>query len=150
MVTGFIVDQMMIRLGRWLRIAGHDVSNPGDADDPELLNLALKEDRTLITRDRGLAEACARAGASCMLIKSDQLEDQLREISSAGIGLEMKPRRCTVCNGPLVTAEEGIRPEHLSDEPAWRCQSCGKVYWTGSHWKRIQQRFEELRGRDQG
>ena len=149
-MTRFIIDQMMIRLGRWLRIAGYDVSNPGDADDPELLNLALKEGRTLITRDRGLSEACARAGASCMLIKSDRLEDQLGEISGAGIDPVMNPRRCTVCNGLLVTAEESIRPEHLSDELAWRCQSCGKVYWTGSHWKRIQQRFEELRGRDQG
>jgi len=146
MVTGFIIDQMMIRLGRWLRMAGYDVSNPGNADDPELLKLALKEGRTLITRDRGLSEACARAGASCMLIKSDKLEDQLREISGAGIGLKMNPSRCTVCNGPLVTADESTRPEHLADEPAWRCQSCGKTYWTGSHWKRIQQRFEDLRG----
>jgi uncharacterized protein len=146
LVTRFLIDQMMIRLGRWLRLAGHDVANPGNADDPELLERAQKEGRTLVTRDKGLAAACLQARASCILIRSDRLEDQLRELSLAGVDLEMNPCLCTVCNGPLVTAEEGQRPEHLGGEQAWRCQSCGRIYWNGSHWKRILERFEELKG----
>ena len=146
MLRSFIVDQMMIRLGRWLRLAGYDVSNPGGADDPELLRLALSDGRTLVTRDKGLAEACARAGASCILIRSDDLEDQMREISGAGIELEMNPRLCTICNGPLCEVDESQVPPHLEGGAAWRCQRCGRVYWNGSHWKRIRERFEELRG----
>jgi predicted nuclease of predicted toxin-antitoxin system len=88
----FLADQMLLRLGRWLRLSGHDVLNPGDADDPELAAVALKENRTLITRDRGLKDLCTRIGASCILIRSNRLQDQLGELASAGVVLEVNPR----------------------------------------------------------
>ena len=94
------MDQMLMRLGRWLRMLGQDVANPENADDRELMERALAENRTLLTRDRGLAESCRAAKASCILIKSSQLEEQLRELSKMGVALELKPLRCTHMQQP--------------------------------------------------
>lgn len=137
----FLADQMLLRLGRWLRLSGHDVLNPGDADDPELAAVALKENRTLITRDRGLKDLCTRIGASCILIRSNRLQDQLGELASAGVVLEVNPRRCTICNGPLALAPEGLGLKYVREVPIWRCEACGKLYWEGSHWSGIRDRL---------
>ena len=149
----FLADHMLIRMARWLRMAGHDVSNPPqDADDLDLMQIAKEEgeegERTLITRDRALAQRCRRDGVDCILVGSSDLDDQLREMILLGIDLEMRPKRCTICNGPLreMTKPETIEVADLAeDEPLWRCESCGKLYWEGSHWARIKERLERLR-----
>ncbi|MHC1594287.1 MAG: DUF5615 family PIN-like protein [Methanotrichaceae archaeon] len=145
----FIADHMLIRMARWLRMAGHDVSNPPlDADDLDLMQIAKEEERTLITRDRDLAKRCRRDGVDCILVASSALDDQLREMILLGIDLEMRPERCTICNGPLreMTNPEPIEVANLAeDEPLRRCESCGKLYWKGSHWARIKERLERLR-----
>lgn len=120
---------------------GQDVANPDNADDQELLKRALAENRTLLTRDRRLAESCSEASASCILIKSSQLEEQLKEISKMGIALELKPLRCTLCNSPLCRIESTIREE-------WQCEGCGKRYWVGSHWTKMEKMLERIRSGD--
>ncbi len=145
----FLADHMLLRMARWLRMAGHDVSNPPmDADDLDLMQIAKDEERTLITRDRDLAKRCRRDGVDCILVESSDLDDQLREMVLLGIDLEMRPERCTICNGPLreMTESEPREVANLAeDEPLWRCESCGKLYWEGSHWARIKERLERLR-----
>ncbi len=132
---------MLIKLARWLRMAGHDVSNPPrDADDRDLMKIAKEEERTLITRDRDLAKRCRRDGIDCILVASSDLDDQLREMILLCIDLEMRPKRCTICNGSLREMTD-----LAEDEPLWRCESCGKLYWVGSHWARIKERLERLR-----
>ncbi|MGB3943682.1 MAG: Mut7-C RNAse domain-containing protein, partial [Methanothrix sp.] len=49
----YLADLMLIRLARWLRMAGQDVSNPPEgSDDSDLMEIALKEGKILLTRDR--------------------------------------------------------------------------------------------------
>lgn len=137
----FIVDQMLIRLGRWLRLAGRDVRNPAGSDDADLIAASIEEDRVLLTRDRVLAAACRRMGADCILIESSLIDDQLREMASCGIRLMLDPRRCTICNGNLLEDEIESRSK---EKTVWRCERCGKLYWMGSHWSRIKSRLEEV------
>ena len=93
----YLADLMLMRLARWLRMAGHDVSNPPEgADDSDLIEIALKESRTILTRDRVLAKRCEKAGAGRILIISSDLDEQLREVEDAGIVLELNPERCTL------------------------------------------------------
>lgn len=134
----FLVDQMLLRLGRWLRLLGQDVANPDGFDDKDLLKIALQENRTLITRDKRLADSCENAGVSCMLIKSDKLEEQLEEMAELGIILDLNPIRCTICNSPLSKIEP-------SEKETWICEGCGKLYWHGSHWERIAETLKKLR-----
>ena len=142
----YLADLMLMRLARWLRMAGQDVSNPPEGgDDSDLIKVALAEERTLLTRDRVLAQRCEKAGADCLLVKSSDLEEQLEELVEAGLSLELNPKRCTLCNAPL---EEVGELEDLDDpalpevSPIWRCDRCGKLYWQGSHWRGIRKRLE--------
>lgn len=132
------MDQMLMRLGRWLRLLGQDVANPDAEDDRKLLQKAIREDRVLITRDRKLAGACRSLGAGCILIESSSLPDQLLEMEKHGIALDLNPSRCTICNCQLaeIETEEGRR---------WICEGCGKIYWQGSHWTKMQTMIEALR-----
>ena len=143
----YIADLMLIRLARWLRMAGQDVScPPEEADDSALIEAALKEERILLTRDRLLARRCEKAGAGCLLIRSSDIDEQLCELMAAGLSLELNPERCTLCNGTL---EEVEGPKKTDDRAGseegsihWRCQRCGKIYWRGSHWRGIRERLE--------
>lgn len=130
-----------------MRMAGHDVSNPPEgADDSDLIEIALAEGRTLLTRDKLLAKRCEKAEARCILISSSDLDEQLSEIEDAGIFLEPEPVRCTLCNGLLqevVESESCDDPRRPEGGPAlWRCESCGKLYWRGSHWRGIRDRLK--------
>jgi uncharacterized protein with PIN domain len=153
-MAGFLVDQMLMRLGRWLRLLGQDAANPESSEDRELLQRAISERRTLITRDRRLAEDCRRAGASYILIESSLLEEQLLEMKRQGIDLVLDPRRCTICNCRLQEIEhvEEYSREFINEftpgpaEPeTWRCEGCGKLYWRGSHWSRMRDMLERLK-----
>jgi uncharacterized protein with PIN domain len=136
-VTRFLVDQMLIRLGRWLRLVGMDVTNPKDEGDQDLLKRAKRENRILITRDRRLRDACKTDDVECIFIKSTILQSQLREMIGAGVKMEFNPNRCTICNDLLVEAE--LQQTGLQNQKTWKCQGCGKLYWQGSHWKRIEE-----------
>ncbi|MHC1631060.1 MAG: Mut7-C RNAse domain-containing protein [Methanotrichaceae archaeon] len=145
----FLADQMLIRLARWLRVVGQDVSNPPQhADDSDLIQIAKKDKRTLLTRDKALASRCKKAEVNCVLIESSSLESQLGQMKKLGISLEMKTQRCTLCNGKLEKTKNPERKKefpHLEENaPLWECQSCGKVYWQGSHWNNIRKRLEKI------
>ncbi len=143
----YLADLMLMKLARWLRMAGQDVANPPKgADDSDLIEIALAEGRTLLTRDRVLAQRCEKSGADCLLIISSDLDRQLGELEDAGLSLELNPERCTLCNGPLEEVEGSEKiddPARLEeDSTLWRCERCGKLYWRGSHWRGIRERLE--------
>jgi uncharacterized protein len=129
---------MLMRLGRWLRLLGLDVANPRDASDIELLEMAKRDQRTLITRDRRLEQSCRAAGAGCILIKSSFLEEQLREMRERGITLQLSPQRCTICNSPLRKVKE-------MEKITWQCTDCKKLYWVGAHWEKMETMLDEIR-----
>ena len=53
----FVCDEMLKRLGHWLRVAGYDVLIlPDGSDDRELIARARDERRLLLSSDRRLAE----------------------------------------------------------------------------------------------
>ncbi|QQG40096.1 MAG: DUF5615 family PIN-like protein [Candidatus Aenigmatarchaeota archaeon] len=53
----FLADDMLGSLVRWLRMIGYDTvySKSLDLSDDEIVALAKKEGRTIVTRDRGLS-----------------------------------------------------------------------------------------------
>lgn len=142
-----VCDHMLGTLAKWLRFMGYDTVYPGPLGDTELLAFAAREDRFLLTRDKELASRSPRA----LRIRSDDLEEQIREVASA-LELELIDplSRCSVCNTALVAAgpaevgdlvPEGVRARHTS---FWRCPGCGKVYWQGSHWDRMVERLHRF------
>lgn len=140
----FLADVMLGKLGRWLRMFGYDtfiarVEQP----DNELLRIADKEKRIILTRDKSIK----REGIT-YYVKSKNLEDQLKDIVSH-FKLEInfpKETRCPICNGLLGRVERGPEGlETLESEMFWKCEDCGKYYWKGSHWNKILKTIEKVR-----
>ena len=47
---------MLGKLAKWLRMLGYDTVYLPDADDDELVRIAVREDRMLLTRDHRLCD----------------------------------------------------------------------------------------------
>lgn len=149
----FSADEMLGSLARWLRLMGYDTRYERDRCDTEILERARLEDRILLTRDKKLAERAKERG---IYIDVRDLDDQVRQVILAfGLTFDEELSRCTACNGELmlVSREEASKgvPEGAlrSNEQFYRCRSCGKYYWKGSHWKNIRMKLESLARPDQ-
>ena len=142
----FIVDINVGRLATWLRIMGYDTTFPRTASDNELVRLALKEDRLLITRDSGfLLRRSVRLGQLGMLyVVPDDLRGQLRQlIRELHLNLDKGFSRCLRCNEPLAPVDKAAVAEGIPDYVARtqtvfsQCSSCHRVYWPGTHWSNM-------------
>jgi hypothetical protein len=120
--------------------------DPGNRrEDTDLLNAGANEGRILLTRDRELA---GRAGAAGILIASEDVLDQVRQLQQLGlIEGEVRMNRCSLCNAVLREACEcEIRSAAYAPKD-WRglrffwCGQCRKLYWNGSHGKNLAQRL---------
>lgn len=137
----FLADAMLGKLARWLRIIGYDTEYMPHGGDEELVLAAEREGRTILTRDGDLYRRAVRRGVSALLLKSTNLKEELAEISrAAGLSLSGQTR-CPLCNRLLIECpasgvDGGPRP------PLWRCPGCGKLYWHGTHWLKINEVLE--------
>ena len=134
----FLVDLMLLRLARWLRLLGQDVANPESDSDKALLGQAKRENRILVTRDKRLFSSCSAAGVEGILIRSSRICEQILEMAEKGIALRIDPQRCTLCNSSLKEAEG-------RDGEIWICPNCQRLYWRGGHWKNMEKMLEALR-----
>ena len=132
-----LADAMLGRLAKWLRLLGYDTAYGSRASDPELAHRARAGGRVLLTRDRELAK---RKGLQSLLIRSQVLEEQVREVREA-LGSPPHPAlsRCPVCNALLVSTDPdavaGYLPPHVLKTQSGfrRCPGCQRIYWPGSH-----------------
>lgn len=140
---------MLQRAGRWLRAAGYDVliAEQGQTDR-DLIALARREGRLLLTRDRGLIDY-RDADDYVVLLDANELRAILAELDNKLTidWLKQPFSRCLECNTPLITAPPEVRkrvpPESLrEDEVLLYCPHCDKPYWNGSHVKRMRRLLE--------
>jgi hypothetical protein len=143
----FLCDHMLGSLARWLRFMGHDTTYPKALEDRELIAKAREQERVLLTRDKELA---ARFDGA-VHVRSDVLEDQIREVAAAVSLRIVDPlSRCAACNTPIEPApRDEVRdlvPEGVlaRQREFWRCPTCGKVYWQGTHWDKMIERLNSL------
>jgi uncharacterized protein len=145
----FLCDQMLVRLGRWLRAAGYDTEIIEQSiPDDEILEQAIEEGRLLLTRDKHLREMRGHR-KSVIWLDANTLEDCVKELTKqVDINWMKAPfSRCLLCNNPLVkAAEEHLLqqvPEDILEKSNifWYCGKCQKVYWEGSHTQRMRQKL---------
>jgi uncharacterized protein with PIN domain len=137
----FIADVMLGRLAKRLRLLGYDVLYDPALDDNEIVRLSLAQRRVILTRDAALA---ARPLASNHLfVRSDHVEEQLEQVLSISSGDVSPLTRCSLCNEPLtpLTRQEArdLVPSYVfeNNETFLQCTVCGRIYWAGTHVRRM-------------
>ena len=136
----FLCDEMLTKLGRWIRAAGYDaLLERQSRPDKEIFLQALREKRLLITRDKHFVNMKGWEG-TVLWLRSNDLESCVRELNDMiKIDWLMKPfSRCLKCNKEFVDTNEkdlATVPSYVLDsrEIFWKCPECRKVYWEGSH-----------------
>jgi uncharacterized protein with PIN domain len=145
----FLCDEMLARLARLLRAAGYDTFLAcGGAPDDQLLAIAQDEGRILLTRDKRLA---VRAAPGSVLVSGRGAVEEARRLSEAVAVDWGRARftRCVVDNAVLAdaSADEIARMPPQAQAlpgPFRTCPACGRLYWPGSHVRRMTERLAAL------
>ena len=145
----FLVDHMLGKLAKYLRFMGYDTYYPERGmDDDMLLQIAKKEGRIIITRDKELAKR-----SNGLYVASEDYIQQLKiVIKTFNLNDEHMLSRCSICNEILVPIEKDevkdkVPPyvyEH--NDEFYRCPKCGRIYWWGTHTQRIESTIREIMG----
>jgi uncharacterized protein with PIN domain len=144
-----LCDQMLGSLAKWLRILGFDTFFANsEISDKELLNIAIKENRIVISRDKELIKMGEKKNIKVIEIKYTNLDEQIFQVLNIlKIKKESFFSRCTLCNHTLKTIEkievEDKVPKNVFDNnnKFWFCEKCNKFYWMGSHFEKINEKI---------
>ena len=152
----FVADEHLGGLTRNLRLLGFDVAYPKNADDRQLLEVMARENRALVTRDRRLLmHAIVQHG---YYPRSQNADEQTIEVIRRFDLLELIApfTRCLRCNALLEAAAKADVIDKLEPltkiyyDQFRRCRDCKQIYWSGSHFPKLQKRIEEIRSRARG
>ena len=146
----FFADVMVARVVRWLRAIGIDTLWEDAISDKDLVRRAIEEKRFILTLDKPLIEEWRVDNV--LLLQSENPLEQFAEIIRH-FEIE-KPEefftRCLVCNTFLRRAStkeiiDNAPPDVRENQQKFDyCPRCNKVYWQGSHTKRMRQAIEEI------
>lgn len=140
----FVLDTHLGRLAAYLRMLGFDTLYRNDYADDTLARISAKEERILLTRDRGLLKrSIVKHGYHVWETNPEhQLVEVLRRFE---LHAAVAPfQRCIECNGEIeVVAKEAIADRLLPKTRQFydefrRCRSCDRVFWKGSHFERME------------
>ncbi|MBI5207722.1 MAG: Mut7-C RNAse domain-containing protein [Candidatus Firestonebacteria bacterium] len=144
----FVVDCMLGKLARILRMLGYDTLYFKNIEDAELAWISRNENRILITRDTILQR---RFNTFCtILLQSQQIDNEIKELKQflPEISCAQSFSRCIECNNLLIKLiknklENNVPPYVFSthDDFAY-CKNCGKIYWKGTHVENMKKRFK--------
>ena len=150
----FIVDAMLGKLAKKLRLLGYDTFYSSSIADNKIIIMAKNEKRILLTKDRILACLAPKNEIKTVATSDGNELDQFRQIKE-NVGLnafaiEGKISRCTNCNSELLRAKNekiiGKVPDGVirNFKEFWECKKCKKIYWNGTHIKNLQTFVSEL------
>jgi uncharacterized protein with PIN domain len=145
--TAFVLDTQLGKLAKLLRSLGFDALYRNDYSDSDIIRISADEKRIILTRDKSLLKQKIVTHGYWM--RSASPDEQVREvIKRLDISTQMRPfERCTVCNGLVESVDKEeivhrIPPKTKAHYHEFtRCLDCGKIYWKGSHYQRMQNRI---------
>ncbi|MEJ5299749.1 MAG: Mut7-C RNAse domain-containing protein [Thermodesulforhabdaceae bacterium] len=136
----FVVDTMLGKMAKWLRIMGWDTI-VAPLKTPDQIKSHVRDGRTVITRARKWHKI---KGVVCLT--ANNTDEQLRELFSIlnlGYDPDLFLARCVYCNQELSECSReyahGKVPEYVWNtvREFFTCPSCGKIYWQGTHVSRM-------------
>jgi uncharacterized protein with PIN domain len=147
----FILDVHLGKLAKYLRLCGFDSLYQNDYDDKEIIEISIKENRTILTRDLGLLKV--KSVSQGYFIRNQNSKAQLIEVLKRfDLYQDIHAfSRCVKCNGKV----EAIKKEKIIEklEPLtrkyfhkfFRCTNCHTIYWKGSHFDRMNSFINTIR-----
>jgi uncharacterized protein len=144
--VNFIADGMLGKLARWLRMLGHDVVYSTKMGNNDLLSVAKKENRILLTRDSELYHRAIGRGLEVFYVDGKTEVQRLVQLASRynfPLEIDMDKSCCPKCGTKLkAVAKEQVQGELEENtfrfyEKFWKCPTCQQIYWQGAHWKQI-------------
>ncbi|HJT10397.1 MAG TPA: Mut7-C RNAse domain-containing protein [Candidatus Nitrosotalea sp.] len=153
----FIVDGMLGNLARKMRLLGYDSRYESSAEDSDLIKMAEKQRRIIISKDENLSKSAEKIGLVTVLIRgNDEVEQIIQIATKLGLSnfmIDSNSSRCVDCNGKLETIDK-IRvmnkvPSGIYErqEKFWICRDCKKIYWEGTHFEKLQEFVDKLNQR---
>jgi hypothetical protein len=154
MEVKFIVDTNVGKLAKWLRIMGYDTLFIKGIDDNELVRIAVKEERVVLTKDTQIMRRriVSEGKVQVVLLKDDDVKAQLHQVVQT-LQLDPWPKAfslCLECNQVLVPREKAdireLVPPYVfqTQSQYMQCPSCHRIYWRGTHWQRMKRELEKL------
>jgi uncharacterized protein with PIN domain len=148
----FVADGHLGRLAAYLRTVGFDTVYHSDCGDEELAKISANERRILLTRDRGLLKRNIVTRGYC--VRTTNPREQLAEvIERFDLSGAIAPfQRCVHCNELLHPVPKDLIHDRLQPETKeyfvefWTCPACHRIYWKGSHYRRMQRLIESVVG----
>jgi len=145
----FLVDHMLGKLAKYLRFMGYDTYYPKKGmKDEELMEIARREGRIIITRDKELAK---RSGG--FYVASEDYLQQLKiVIEEFKLKDDNMLSRCSICNEPLVPVNKEMVKEKVPpyvyehNNEFYQCPKCGRIYWWGTHTEKIERTIRKIIG----
>ncbi len=146
----FVTDVHLGRLARLLRLFGFDTLYYNDFNPRDLIEISVRQSRVLLTRSmRLLKQKVITRG---ILVRDMDSRMQLQAIfQRLDLYAEARPfSRCLCCNGLVETISKQEVAHRLpsrvraSYEAFFLCTSCNRVYWKGTHFKRMSRFVEEI------
>ncbi len=140
----FVLDVNLGKLARNLRLLGFDALYRNNFPDDEVIEIALQEKRIILTRDVELLKNGRVTHG--YWVRHTHPDEQTKEIlQTFDLFDRIRPfTRCLVCNGLLSPIEkESVENElpprvRQNFKEFYHCRSCGRIYWKGSHFERMQ------------
>lgn len=146
----FIADAHLGQLARQLRMLGFDVVFRNSYSDAEVARISREQGRVVLTRDRDLLIR-KDVALGCYVHAIDGDEQLCEVMRRYRLAPHVHPFcRCLECNGLLhavdkQAVEDRVPASSLMHyEKFFQCDSCGHVYWEGSHVERMRRRIAEL------
>ncbi|MFX1477137.1 MAG: DUF5615 family PIN-like protein [Promethearchaeota archaeon] len=157
----FLLDAMLGKLARFLRIFGYDtiyandlisIFNLDPVPDQKLIEYAEKDNRIIITKDYPLHKQYSEKS---IFLEGKGVYNYLAQLNERlGLKFEfnIKQARCSNCNSTLKKVEDKKSIKNLVLEETfthynefYQCKNlkCNKIYWKGSHIEDIEKRLEK-------
>lgn len=146
----FVVDCMLGKLAKWLKILGFEAHFFSAIKDAQLLSFTQKKGGVLLTRDTRLIEESR--GLQTLFIASEKWREQVVQVLDAfDLWEEVRPySRCIECNLELKNLPKK-RAKNLVTSFVYAnadsfalCPRCERVFWQGSHFKDMEFKVREL------
>ncbi len=146
----FVIDTMLEKLARWLRLIGCDAIFNSRMDPKKLIQIANEEGRVFVTRRRFLPEDADIKYLH--KLNTEDFEEQLKNMIEV-FKIDYQNNlftRCVECNEKVVKVDKEVVKDRVP-KMSWEgfsefyeCPRCKKVFWKGAHYNNTVKKLEKI------